>query len=518
MTDPPDPSRRKAIKYLIGGAMAAGCPVPLGFTAPDTPATRLGSENNTICHQVRDGAEFKFPSPAREHEVVIVGGGPSGLMAAYELRGVDFLLLEKEPRFGGNAISEEWQGQWYSTGAAYASDEQLKALCAELGMKIHRIRSVDAAIVNNRLVPEFWAGGLWKSAYSEAAKKSFAKFQADMKALDLDKDREKLDAMTFAELLKPYRPELKEWFDNFGPNNWGADAENTSALIGAESVFWAGGVEPDRFTWPGGLGRIPMALEAALEKTGGGRIHKNATVVRVEPRGAGALVSYFEGSELRTVAAKTVIIACPKFIGKKIIEGLPREQFEAMDSLRYQPYLVANVCSRQVIYNGSYDTNVPAPSPIVDFNVADWVVNRDNRETKRPAVLTCFLPRPEADRIKLLDDTYVLGFGKQVVDLLNTWFPGARDKIEEVRIYRRGHPMFMSAPGVLTKLAPKIRQPFGTIFFAHSDAEGGITETASALKAARRASREALAALGKSSVQQNAAVSFVRTHPPTRGT
>lgn len=518
MTDPQNPSRRKAIKYLIGGAVASGCPVPLGFTAPGTPETRLGSESNTICHQVRDGAEFKFPPPAREHEVVIVGGGPSGLMAAYELRGVDFLLLEKEPRFGGNAISEAWQGQWYSTGAAYASDEQLRALCVELGMKIHRIQSVDAAIINNQLVPEFWAGGLWKSAYSNAAKKSFAKFQADMKALDLEKEREKLDAMTFAELLKPYGPELKRWFDNFGPNNWGADAENTSALIGAESVFWAGGVESDRFTWPGGLGRIPLALEAALEKTGGGRIHKNATVVRVEPHGAGALVSYFAGGELRTVAAKTVIIACPKFIGKKIIQGLPRGQFEAMDALRYQPYLVANVCSREVIYNGSFDTNVPAPSPIVDFNVADWVINRDNRETQRPAVLTCYLPRPEADRTKLLDDDYVLGFGKQVVDLLNTWFPGAREKVEEVRIYRRGHAMFMSAPGVLTKLAPKIRQPLGNIYFAHSDSEGGITETASALRAARRASREALAALGKSAIRENAAVSFRRTELAARNT
>lgn len=499
MSDPQNPSRRNAIRYLIGGAVAAACPVPVHLLGDEGPRTRLGSESPAICHRVRDGEQFKLPKPSAEYEVVIVGGGPSGLMAAYRLRELNFLLLEKEPRLGGNAISEEWQGKWYSTGAAYNSDQHLQALCEEIAMEIHRIRSVDAAVIRDQLVPEFWTGGFSKSPYPDAVNKNFAKFLEDMKALDTEKHREKLDSMSFAELLKPYGPELKLWFDNFGPNNWGADSQNTSALIGAQSVKWGGGVDPNRYTWPGGLGRIPLALEAALEKSGGGRIRKNSTVVLVEPEGSRVKVGYFQDKELLSVAAKTVIVACPKFIGKKIVRGLPREQFRAMDAMRYAPYLVVNVCSRQVIYNGSYDTNVPAPSVVVDFNVADWTENRDNPETNRPAVLTCYLPRPEAERVQILDDAYALDFGKKTVDLLDTWFPGARQKVEEVRIYRRGHPMFMAAPGVLTRLAPKIRRPFGNIFFAHSDSEGGVSESSTALQAADRASREVLAALAKQS-------------------
>jgi len=501
-----NPSRRQAIKYLIGGAAVAACPFPGAFAgsvdgALAGPAdgelpTKLGSESNVICHQVRDGARFELPKPSAEYEVIIVGGGPSGLCSAYRLRQTNFLLLEKEPRLGGNAISEQWNGQWYSTGAAYSGDEELEKLCREIGMEIHRIRSVDAAIINGQIVPEFWTGGVWKSPYPESVKKNFAKFQADMKALDTAKNAEQLDAMTFAELLKPYGPEVKSWFDNFGPNNWGADTENTSALIGAETVSWGGGVEPDRFTWPGGLGRISLALEAAIEKAGPGRIRKSATVIQVERQGARALVTYFDGGELGTAAAKAVIVACPKFIGKRIVEGLPLEQFQAMNAMRYAPYLVVNVCSREVIYNGSYDTNIPAPSSIVDFNVAGWVEQRDNPELKRPAVLTCYVPRPESERVRVLSDEYALGFGERVVDLLNTWFPGSRAKVEEVHIYRRGHPMFLAAPGVLTRLAPKIRQPFGNIFMAHSDSQGGISEYAGALKAADLASREVISSLG----------------------
>jgi protoporphyrinogen oxidase len=456
------------------------------------PPQQLGGEDNQICHSVRDGAHFEVPKPSADYDAVIVGGGPSGLIAAWQLRHTNFLLLEKEPRLGGNAISEQWRGVWYSTGAAYQMYKPLEKLCVEIGMHIHRIRSVDAAIINDTVAPDFWGDGLWKSPYPESVKKSFAKFLANMKTLDAEKHAAQLDNMTFAELLKPYAPELKLWFDNFGPNNWGADAANTSALTGATSMDWGGGLDEERFTWAGGLGRISMALEQAVDRAAPGRLRKSATVVQVEQATGKPRVSFFHEGELQTASAKAVVIACPKFIAKKIVQGLDREHAEAMAELRYAPYLVVNVCAREVIYNGSYDTNIPAPSPIVDFNVADWVDNRDNPAKNRPSVLTCYVPRPEADRVKLLDDGYCRHMGETVVDLLNRWFPGSREKVEEVHIYRRGHPMCMSIPGLTTRIAPRVRKPLGRIFFAHSDTEGEITEYTTAYKAAVRSSKEVM--------------------------
>lgn len=501
MNDKPDsptqPTRRDAIKYLIAGSVMAACPLPLSAFPGAEPSVRLGSESNTICHQVRDGHAFKLPAAASRHDVVIVGGGPSGLLSAYLLRDRDFVLLEKEPRFGGNAISEQWRGVWYSTGAAYQMDDSLKSLCREIGMTIYPIRSVDAAVIHDTLVPEFWGDGYRNAPYSDDAKRNWKRFFDDMRKLDTEANAEKLDSMSFAELLQPYGQEITDFFDNFGPNNWGARTRDTSALIGAQSVTWGGGIDPERYTWAGGLGRISLALEETLRNNHADRLHKECTVLQVEERLGEVHVSYIENGELKTVAGKTAIIAAPKFIAKKFVKGLPAEQFDAMDAMRYQPYVVANVCFREVVYNGSYDTNVPAPSPIVDFNVADWVLNRDNKDKNRPSVLTCYVPFREKDRSRLLDDDAVKRLGGDVVALLDRWFPGAKSKVEEVHLYRRGHPMMASAPGVMTRLAPKIRKPFGNIFFAHSDTEGAISEYSTAYAAARRTTAEAKAALEK---------------------
>lgn len=51
--------------------------------------------------------------------LVIIGGGISGLMTAYLLREYKPIILEQDPRFGGNAKGQSWRGIDYAIGAAY---------------------------------------------------------------------------------------------------------------------------------------------------------------------------------------------------------------------------------------------------------------------------------------------------------------------------------------------------------------------------------------------------------------
>lgn len=74
----------------------------------------------------------------RVFDVLIVGGGVSGLALSYYLkrRGVTSLLVERAPRFGGNIRTQEHDGFLYDVGpdSFVRSKPEAEALCRELGL------------------------------------------------------------------------------------------------------------------------------------------------------------------------------------------------------------------------------------------------------------------------------------------------------------------------------------------------------------------------------------------------
>jgi hypothetical protein len=133
-------SRRDFIKYVVAGSIASGCPIDKALLeepggAAATPL--LEGEHFGVCHQVRDGHSFPKPDATKKADVVIVGGGVSGLSAAYFLKGKDWLLVEKEDHFGGNAYQEEYEGQIFGTGSAYGyRGDPGDQLAKEIGLDI----------------------------------------------------------------------------------------------------------------------------------------------------------------------------------------------------------------------------------------------------------------------------------------------------------------------------------------------------------------------------------------------
>jgi monoamine oxidase len=483
-------SRRDFIKFVVAGSVTAGCPIDSTLLAvpPDAATTPLvHSEHFEVCHQIRDGHKFDRPATTQKAAIVIIGGGVAGLSAAYFLRGQDFLLLEKEDHFGGNAYQEEFEGQPFATGSAFADKGDYgDQLASEIGLKLLPVNNPDPTIVNKTFVPDTWKSGIDALPYPTEVRESFRRFREDMLKIKVRERLAELDSEPFTKYTAPYAPEIQQWWDGYGPSNWGATAQDTSAFIGIGSMQYIASGNERRVILPGGLGCITHKLVEVLQPQYKDRLLSNATVVAIVLEKDEVRVTYYREGRLATVAAKAVICCVPKLIAARLIADLPAEQKAAMQRTRYAPYPVVNIIFDKPIYNRGYDTWCPG-SAFTDFIVADWTVRNTPGYHQKNNILTFYTPLRENQRFTLLDENNCRTLASRVLADFQKLMPEFNVNPLEVRLYRRGHPMFMGVPGQFTKNRIAAAQPLDRIYFGNADSGGPESLTSESVRLSKAA-------------------------------
>ena len=500
-------NRRDFIKFVIAGSVAAGCPIDhnlLAEPAPHRTAKLVEGEHNEICHKVRDGFQFSIPAVSARKDVVIVGGGVSGLAAAFYMKDHDWMLLEKEPHWGGNAYGLDSHGATYATGAAFMIDDSDDAaqLAKELGIELLPINSWDGTIANGEFVADTWGDGLDKLPYAKKVRDDFKRFKKEILAIDLEKRLPELDLLPFTHFLKGYSPEIRQWWDAYGPSNWGAMSHDTSAMLAIGDLQENGAEDrkSTRNTWPGGNGALTKKLADHLLAKNADHMLAGATIIAVEQHKNEVHVTYSRNAKMKTVAAKAVIMATPKFITARIVKDLPEAQRTAMMKIRYIPYPVVNLVYEKPVFDKSYDTWCPGNS-FTDFIVADWTIRNQPNFNPKVHIISCYTPLHENERYRLLTDAGAREVATRVLRDFKHLLPSTNVDPIEVHIYRRGHPMYMGTPGTFTKVQPIARKPMKRIFFACTDSEGPLSTTVGGIQAAKRCLKEMDAALAGRSLQ-----------------
>ena len=509
--------RRNFIKTVIVGSagFGVGCNWKGSFGAASVPHTsrpsfELRSETFEYCHEVRDSVPLHAPKPSRSVDVVVVAGGLSGLTAAYRLRDRNVLLLEKEPQVGGNARSDSWEGIQYPIGASYThSGSSPMALYHEIGLApIRRVAGSGSAIAcyKGQKILDPWGDG-FKQVHPEAAA-SLAQFKKDVYAIDVEAHKAKLDAIVFRDMLKPYDPAVVKWMDIHG--EWlGGSSGEVSAYAGILFArYFLGeslGVllsqkrkDDEHFQFVGGLGPASDALARRIEEAGVGRILVNATVYRVQNTDAGdVLVSYMHQAEPVTVRARACIVAAPKLIAARIVTGLPALQKEAMLAFRYIAYTTVVAGFPEMVIRDPSGRMLDEPL-VGTWSLAD-IGHQSTHDPKAKSAVRAILPLGGERRPALLTDDGARDVAYEFADYLERYYPGSRERILEMRVYRRGHNWFTPVRHFVTRLQPAAAQPVGRVAFAHADSVGIISDSDWAVIAGNRAAEQVHHMLSRSS-------------------
>jgi oxygen-dependent protoporphyrinogen oxidase len=309
-------------------------------------------------------------------QVIVVGGGISGLACAYRLKGLglDVLLLEKSVAPGGVAQSIQHQGFQFDLGPqSFLSNAAALSLVQELGLagqmvqanpraprfvrlgsQLHRVPMSPPALLSTPLL----SAGTKLRLLSEPLRKSVPPAEDESVA---DFARRKFGVDLLDNLLAPFvsgvyagDPEKLSFRSAFpSAHQW--EAQFGSVIRGAmKSRPPKGTPRPVLTSFRGGLSTLMQALAAAL----GPAFRAGAAVEGITRGGGGPdanlTVRFSASGKSETGMAQAVVVASPSDTAADILEGLAPGA-SALRRIAYAPVAVVNLGYRREQVRHSLD-------------------------------------------------------------------------------------------------------------------------------------------------------------------
>jgi len=424
-------------------------------------------------------------------DVVIIGGGPAGITAAWQLREHPerkVLVLEAEDRLGGRLKSAPRGDYWINLGGHLFPGEgsHIRRVMDDLGLGVIEIPGIKFAmtfagkVYKNKRVETYpftlpmslrervglmkvglgMLGAVrgWHKAMTPRAgepeyerRARVARYLSDRSFRDLvGNPPERVDAI-FRSAARRAASEIDEQAAGVGVSLFGA--------------VWSGKKSSMALNLDGGSGLLGEKALLAL----GDRVRTGARVTRVRQDGDVVRVDYEAGGVTHTVTAQQAIVAVPAPIAARITEGLPADVASTLAGVSYGPFLTMGILTDEqgpTSYDDVYAMTTPAESFDMLFNHA----NPLRRGPRRPggSLMVYSGGAPAARLLERSDDevreVYLRDLLKVLPELEGHVVETVVQRWELGNIYRR--PGFDFTPMLRYSQRPDVRIRFCGDYFA----------------------------------------------------
>ncbi|MEU9888401.1 NAD(P)/FAD-dependent oxidoreductase [Sphaerisporangium sp. NPDC051011] len=303
-------------------------------------------------------------------DAVIIGGGVSGLAAAWRLRSRRIVLLESQDRLGGRLYSQRASDEdyWLNFGAHLfpAPGGVVDSMARDVGLEtlpitgsMMGIAYKDRILTSGRVetyplrlpLPlrekiAFARAGLRLQRAVARYHKVLAPRPGEAEAESRRRRLAYLDDKTFADFLGALPAGTASIFACAAHR---ATAEPTSLSagsgIGLFALVWAGEGSLIARNLVGGPSVLPEALGTAL----GGRVRLGAKAQRIAPTSGGTQnVEYLVNGRVESVEARHVIVAVPAPIAAPLIAPISLRASESLAAITYGPFLSMAILTNEI--------------------------------------------------------------------------------------------------------------------------------------------------------------------------